>query len=332
METAMKGKSDFRIVIDMREPNKAIKRSTFPIPSIEQFRAQLQGAAFFSKLDLKNAFFHLKLHDDSKPLTTFMTSRGPMRYTRLMFGVNAAPEIFQRVMTETLQGIKGVACYIDDILIYAKTKEEHDTVLRAVLARLRKANFTLNQEKCEFSTETAKFLGFHISKEGIRPLEEKLEAIKSFRAPKCKSELQSFLGLVTHVSPFIKDMPDKTEPLRALVRKNAQWEWGENQRKAFESLQESVETDVEAQAFFDPRNRGTRLYTDASPWGLGAILAQPNEEGRERVVAMIAKSLTDTEKRYPQTQREALAVVWAVERLHYFLLGHPFKSAATIKH
>lgn len=325
MEVVMKGANDFRIVIDMREANKAIKRQPYPIPTIEQYRVKLRNAHFLSKLDLKNAFFHLKLHKDSKKYTTFMTSRGPMRYRRLMFGVNAAPEAFQRAMTEILTGCEGTINYLDDILIFAETQKKHDERLTKVLKRLKENNLTLNEKKCDINTTTATFLGYKIEAGTIKPSEDKLKTLAGYRTPKNRAELQTFLGLVTYIGPFIKDLSAKSEPLRRLLKKNAQWSWSKEQDEAFEKLKIDVGSNVEAQTFFDPDCCTTKLYTDASPYGIGAVLTQQKGSDPATIVAIISKTLTDVERRYPQVQKEALAVVWAIERLHYYLLGHHFE-------
>lgn len=325
MEVVMKGANDFRIVIDMREANKAIKRQPFPIPTIEQYRVKLKNAQFMSKLDLKNAFFHLKLHKESRKYTTFMTSRGPMQYCRLMFGVNTAPEAFQRTMTEILAGCEGTVNYLDDILVFGDTQKTHDERLKEVLKRLKENNLTLNTAKCALNTTSAAFLGYRIEKGTIKPAEDKLETLSTYRAPKNRAELQTFLGLITYIGPFIKNLAAKSEPLRRLLKKNAQWSWGEDQEKSFQELKTDVATNVEAQTFFDPSCQSTKLYTDASPHGIGAVLTQQKTSEPAKIVAIISKTLTDVEKRYPQVQKEALAVVWSVERLHYYLLGHDFE-------
>lgn len=325
MEVVMKGANDFRIVIDMREANKAIKRQPYPIPTIEQYRVKLRNAYFMSKLDLKSAFFHLKLHEDSKKYTTFMTSRGPMRYRRLMFGVNTAPEAFQRVMTEILAGCDGMINYLDDILIFGETQDKHDERLKKVLKRLKENNLTLNEGKCDFNTTSAIFLGYRIENGTIRPAEDKLETLASYRAPKNRAELQTFLGLATYIGPFIKDLAGKSEPLRRLLKKNAEWSWEQEQEEAFQKLKLDIGTNVEAQAFFDPDCDTTKLYTDASPYGIGAVLTQQKSDEPGKIVAIISKTLSEVERRYPQIQKEALAVVWAMERLHYYLLGHKFE-------
>lgn len=322
MEVVPKGKTDFRIVIDMREANKAIKRVPYPMPTLENFKTKLNGATRFSKLDLKSAYFHVRIHEDSMPLTTFMTRKGPMRYRRLMFGVSAAPEIFQKIMEEVLSGCEGTLVYLDDILIFANGDDLLKERTEAVKKRLKDVNLTINPEKCEYGKEKVEFLGFTVGESGIVPTESKKKAVSEFRQPKCKTELQQFLGLVTFVGGFIEDLATKTAPLRKLTQKEAQWSWEDEHENAFQHLKSVVGTALTEQGYFK-LGCETKLYTDASPEGLGAVLVQV-QDGKDTTIAIISKSLTETEKRYPQPHREALAVVWAIERSHFYLLGNPF--------
>lgn len=184
MDVVVKDRTKWRIVLDMREVNKAITRELHPFPTMEKFVAKLSGAKIFTKLDLKSAFHHIELDESSRDLTTFMTPKGPRRFTRLLFGVNCAPEIFQKTMEGILHGCEGVIIYIDDILIFAKSKEELQQREKTVVTKLRKHNLTINESKCQYGLETVEFLGCKLSKEGIAPADEKVKAIKNFTKPR----------------------------------------------------------------------------------------------------------------------------------------------------
>lgn len=323
MEIVMKGTKDYRIVIDMRKPNKAIRRAHYPLPQLKQFHPRLEGAKHFTKLDISSAYFHLELHPGSREVTTFMTSQGLKRYTRLMFGVNAAPEIFQRTMDSLFRRCKGVINFMDDFLVFGRTKQELEERVQEVLKIMNNNRLTLNKEKCKFGLTEVEFLGYTLNGKGIRPSKEKIVAIEECREPKSAAELRSFLGLVTFVSPFIRDFSTITEPLRKMLRSNELKEWSAEQSEAFEKLKKRVRDNVDTQGFFE-LGATTKLYTDASPVGLGAVLVQQRRDGSEQIIAFASKSLTETERRYPQTQREALALVWAIEKFYYYLLGHTF--------
>lgn len=322
MEVVMKGESDFRITIDMRRPNKAIRRAYFPLPNIAHFHKDLHGAKFFTRLDAKSAFHHLKLHRNSREITTFMTSRGLMRFKRLLFGVNTAPEIWQRTMQELFRGCKGVLIFIDDFLIYGTTREELKQREKLAMDIIKANNLTLNLEKCVFETSSVEFLGYEINKDGIKPSKSKIEAVQNFKTPKTQTEVRSFLGIVTFLSPFIKDLATKTKPLRELTKKSSTFSWQKDQEDAFQEIKHYVIKDVMTQGFFKI-GAETQVYTDASGVGLGAVLVQIHGS-KKQIIAFAAKSLTEVEQRYPQTQREALAIVWAVEKWYYYLLGGKF--------
>lgn len=316
-----KGSGDVRICVDMRNPNKAIKREFHPMPTIETFLPKLTGASWFSRLDISNAYYHVELSKKSRELTTFMSGRGLMRYRRMMFGLNAAPEIFQKTMENMLAGLKGVIVFVDDIVVSGRSKGEHDERLRLVLERLKSHNATLNKEKCMYGQRSIEIIGFTVDGKGVRPAKSKVEAIKNFREPTTIEEVRSFLGLIQFNGHFIPDLATRTEPLRKMIRGEAQ-SFGEEQRKAFDDLRLELVKNVRQLGFFDP-NDETEVYADASPVGLGAVLIQ-KRGGRSRIIAFASKSLTEAERRYPQTQREALAAVWAVERFYFYLFGMEF--------
>lgn len=322
MVVVPKGKDDVRLCVNMKYPNEAIQREHYPMPVIDTFLNELRGATYFSRLDMTSAYYHLELHPDSRNVTTFMTNRGLMRFKRLMFGINCAPEIFQRVMTELLADIDGVVVYIDDVVVAGRTQEEHDIRLNKVLAVLRNNNAKLNPEKCVFGVRELEILGFQVSAMGICPSEEKIAAIKSFRMPETKEEVRSFLGLVNFVGHFIPDLSTRTEPLRKFIRGETD-AFGDSQRVAFDDLRQELTDKVRKLGFYDPKDI-TELYVDASPVGLGAVLIQRDNANRPRIISFASKGLTNAERMYPQTQREALAVVWAVERYYLYLFGLRF--------
>lgn len=251
-----------------------------------------------------------------------MTRKGLFRYTRLMFGITCAPEIFQKLMEQILSGCVGVMIYIDDVVVHAPTKQCHDERLRQVLDRFRKFAVQLNRGKCQFGVQEIVFIGYRLSAAGIKPTHDKVGAVKQFRPPRNTKELHSFLGLVNFVRKFIPNLATINEPLRRLLKKEADFVWGIEQQKAFEGLKQSLTAEVTL-AYYNVKYQ-TRVIADAGPVGLGAVLTQL--QGLEwRVVAYASRSLMAPEKNYAQTEKEALALVWAVERFHYFLFGREFE-------
>lgn len=363
MMLVAKGPNDFRLVIDYRHVNKCIVRHPYPMPTMEQIWAQIpQGKdLFFTKLDLSDAFHHIELSEEARRLTTFMTAKGMMRFTRLPFGLSCSPEIFQREMEKIFAGTLGVVIYMDDILVFAESQEELHSRVEHVKEKLRASNMTINEKKSEYDQKSIEFLGMTIDSKGVRPTKSRIADIKNFKRPQNVTELRSFLGLVTFVSPFLTNFSDRTETLRKLItarapkarinvlnlklgkykrkfmmreeivnNKGQKLAWNDEHQKAFEDLKKAVCDDIIYRGFYSERDE-TFLYTDASPWGLGATLVQRDAAGSYRIISCASKSLTETERRYPQIQREALAIVWGMEHFIYYLLGKKFTLRADNK-
>ena len=316
-----KGDNDIRLCIDMRRANSAIIRERHPIPTVDEVLYDLNQSTIFSKLDIKWAFHQIELAESSRPITTFVTHKGLYRYKRLMFGISCAPEMYQRVIQQILQGCEGVRNIFDDIIVHASSVEEHDKRLEVLLNRLQETGLTLNRDKCILRMSELSFMGHMLSARGIGPEDAKVQAVKEARHPETSTEVRSFLGMVNYSSRFIPNLATIAEPLRRLTRKGEPFIWNEEHENSFNQLKESL-ANTDTLGYFD-RNATTSLITDASPVGLGAVLVQEHK-GENRVICYISRSLTDTERRYSQTEKEALGIVWACERLHMYLYGTEF--------
>ena len=317
-----KKNNDIRICVDMRLPNQAIKRTRHYMPTIDDIMSRLNGATVFTKLDLNKGYHQLELSEESRNITTFTTHVGLRRYKRLNFGVASAAEIFQNVISETISDIPNCLNTSDDILIYGVSQADHDQTLKQVFDRLKSKNLTLNKEKCEFNKDRIEFYGFIFSRGGVSPDPKKVSALKNATAPSNVKELRSFLGLTNYVSRFIPNYSDLTKPLRDLTKKQSEWVWSSKCDKAFNVLKNYL-SDDKTLHYFDPKLH-TSVFVDASPFGLGGILCQKNNSGHLVTIAYASRSLTDVESRYSQTEREALAVVWACEHFHLYLFGENF--------
>jgi len=318
----LKSNDAVRICVDMRQANNAILRERHPIPTVDEMLHELNQSTVFSKLDLRLGFHQLVLHKDSRAVTTFATHLGLFRYTRLFFGVNSAPEVYQHILKQVLSNCVGAANIADDIIVHGKTSEEHDRRLLKVLKTLLDAGLTLNREKCQFSMNQLEFMGHLISHRGIGPTKTRVEAIANAREPKSVTEVRSFLGLVNFCARFIPNFASVCEPLRRITRQSVEFEWKTEQQMAFQKLKQAL-CDAETLAFFD-KDAETQVIADAGPVGLGAVLVQI-QNGEHRVICYASRSLSDVERRYSQTEKEALALVWACERFHVYLLGVKFK-------
>ncbi|XP_042072880.1 uncharacterized protein K02A2.6-like [Haplochromis burtoni] len=310
-----------RLCVDFTGLNEYVCREKYVLPSVEQSLGMLAGAKVFSKLDANMGFWQIPLSDESAKLTTFITPFGRFHFNRLPFGINSAPEHFQRMMAEVIEGLEGVVCHIDDVLVWGRNHQEHDSRLHATLQRLEKAGITLNVEKCELSQSKVAFLGHIIADTGISPDPKKTEAITEMTEPTNVSELRSFLGMVNQVGKFIPHLAEKDKALRDLLSKKNAWYWGTDQVRAFKTLRDAL-TSPPVLAMYDP-NRDIKVSADASSYGLGGVLLQLWEEGW-RPVAYASRSLSPTEQRYAQVEKEALASTWACERFRDFLIGKHF--------
>lgn len=313
---------DVRICVDMRCANKAIKRERHPIPTLKEILYNLNGAKVFSKVDLKLGFHQLELDVDSRSITTFVTPWGLFRYKRLSLGISSAPEVYQHVIQTVLLGLCGTFNYADDMIVGGSTRKEHDERLEALLRRLSEVNLTLNPKKCQFGLGSVTFLGHVISAEGVSVDPRKVESIQSAREPTNVSEVRGLISLIQYVGVFLKDLANMAEPINWLLRKGVVFSWGNEQRKAFARIKSAL-SDCDTLAFFDS-NAPTRVVADASPTAVGAVLCQ-TQEGVPRVVAYGHRSLTPIERRYSQTEREALGLVWACEHFRLYLLGTEFE-------
>lgn len=317
-----KGKDDFRLVVDLRGPNKCIIREPHKMPTLEEIMSQLKGSTWFSTIDMSNAFFHVRLDESSRHITNFYSGEKYFRYTRLPFGLCNAPDIFQKTMEEILSGCKGVLIYLDDLLVYGKTFEEQDANLKGVLKRLEEHNVMINMKKSKFSVKSCIYLGFRIDKEGYHVTEDRIKYIKEFRCPTNLAEVRSFLGLMNFVDKFIVNRADKTIHLQKMIR-DKKFTWNEDTEREFNYLRNEALLSITTLRFYDS-SQPCELFVDASPFGLGAILIQRDEKSTPRIVTCASKALSESEKNYPQTQREALAVVWGTERFRFYLLGKTF--------
>ena len=317
-----KQNDEIRLCVDMRRANEAIIRERYPIPTVHEVLQSLNQSTVFSKLDLKWGYHQLELHPDSRSITTFTAHCGLYQYKRLMFGITSAPEVYQHVIQQSLQGCEGVANISDDIIIHGKNTEEHDKRLQRVLERLKEKNLTLNAEKCKFHMTQMVFMGLVLSDNGIGSAKDKVKAIVDAKEPQSASEVRSFLGLANYNARFIPDFATVAEPLRRLTKKGVHFEFGEEQKNAFNELKRRLSS-AETLGYFD-KDAKTLIIADASPVGLGEILIQ-EQQGRKRVISYASKSLSAVERRYSQTEIEALAVVWACERFHVYLYGIEFE-------
>ena len=308
---------DYKVTI-----NRALILDTYPLPRVEDLFSALSGGTVFSKLDLSHAYLQLPLDDASKPYTTISTHKGLFQYERLPFGIASAPSIFQRTMESLLSGLPNVCVYIDDILVSGTTEEDHLHNLDSVLTRLESAGLTLKKSKCTFRASSVEYLGHVIDAQGLHPATSKIKAISQAPAPSNATELKSFLGLLNYYHKFLPNLSTTLAPLHKLLHKNTPWTWSEEQDTAFKEAKSLLQSSS-LLVHYD-RNKPLLLSCDASPYGLGAVLSHQMPDGTEKPITFISRTLNLAEKKYSQLEKEALAIVFAVRKLHHYLYGLHF--------
>jgi hypothetical protein len=295
---------------------------SYPLPRIEDVFATLGGGKTFTKLDLKQAYLQMEVEESSKKYLTINTHKGLFQYNRLLFGIASAPAIWQRTIEQVLQGCKGVQVLLDDMIITGSTEEEHLENLRAVLSRLQERGLKVNPDKCEFMQSEVTFCAHRIDATGIHMTDDKVDAVHMAPAPTNVTELRAFLGMINYYHRFLPDLATVLHPLHVLLGKKQKWKWEQEQQKAFDEAKTLI-TSKEVLTHYDPELEIT-LATDASPYGLGAVLSHKMPNGEERPIAYASRSLTSAETNYAQIDKEALAIVWGVKKFFMYLFGRHF--------
>ena len=314
-----------RFCVDFRQLNAATIKDAHPIPRIDDLLDALHGARWFSTLDLKSGYWQVPIQERDKEKTAFRTSSGQLfEFNQVPFGLCNAPTIFSRLMDRVLTGLHWETClfYLDDIIVFAATWEEHLDRLRQVFERLRHTKLKLGVDKCTFAAREVSYLGHRMTEEGLLPDPSLLTAICEISPPKNATKVRSFLGLAGYYRRYVKNFAAIAGPLHALTRKDAVFHWSADCQDAFDRLKTLLTTSP-ITAFPD-FSLPFRLYTDASTSSLGAILAQVRE-GKERIICCASLSLNQAENAYPATKLECLAIVWAVAKFRPYLLSMPFE-------
>ena len=323
-----------RFCLDFRKLNSRTIKDAYALPRIEDTLDALNGACWFSTLDLKSGYWQVEVEERDKPKTAFTV--GPLGFfecNRLPFGLTNSPATFQRLMQKIMGDLHLRSCliYLDDIIIFSKTVQEHFSRLEEVLIRLKEAGLKLKPSKCLFLHKRLKYLGHVVSESGIECDPDRCREIQQWKVPSCVREVQQFLGLAGFYRKHVKDFAKIAKPLHYLtgsvknkngVRKSVPWEWGESQQSAFERLIHALTTPP-VLAYPD-YSKPFVVHVDASYEGLGAVLGQ-DQDGGFRVVSYASRALRKSEQNYPSNKLEFLALRWAVTtKFHDYLYGHKF--------
>jgi transposase InsO family protein len=312
-----------RFCIDYRKLNAVTKKDSGPLPLISDTLDALNNSKIFTKLDLKSGYWAIKMDKDSQEKTAFASYMGLHEFKVMPFGLSNAPANFQRYLQKVLNEYLWQFClvYIDDVICFSSSMEEHLVHLEKIFTRLNEYNLRLNPEKCEFATEEIAYLGHVVSSNGIKPDPDKTLAVEEFPRPKRLKQVRGFLGLTSYYRKFVKDYSKIAKPLTSLLKKNKPFEWDESCEKTFQELKRIL-INPPILAHFKP-GLPIILYTDASKYAVGAILCQI-QDGKERVISYNSKSLDETQINYTVSEKECLAIIYAFQKLRQYLHGAKF--------
>lgn len=308
----------YRFCVDYRKLNRVTERDAYPLPLISNILDKLRDAKYLSSLDIKNAYWQVPMAPECKPYTAFtVPGRGLFQFRRMPFGLHNAPATWQRLIDRVLSHMEQyVFVYLDDIVVVTQTFEKHLEVLREVFDRLRGAGLTVRRDKCQFCRPELKFLGYVVDASGLHCDPDKVVAILNIPTPKNVTEVRRFLGITSWYRRFIPDCATLLAPITKLLRKGNRFAWSEECETAFRVVKEHL---VSSPVISCPDfSRPFVIQTDASDFGLGAVLSQNFPEG-ERVVSFISRSLTRSERKFSTTEKECLAVLWAIEKFRPYV-------------
>ncbi|GJS16814.1 putative reverse transcriptase domain-containing protein [Tanacetum coccineum] len=297
----------FRMCIDYRELNKLTVKNRYPLPRIDDLFDQLQGSSVYSKIDLRSGYHQLRVREEDIPITAFRTRYGHYEFQVMPFGLTNAPAVFMDLMNRVCKPYldKFVIVFIDDILIYSKTKGEHSEHLKIILDLLKKEKLYAKFSKCDFWLESVQFLGHVINREGVHVDPAKIEAIKNWPVPTSPTEVRQFMGLAGYYRRFIEGFSLIAKPLTKLTQKNKRFEWGADEDEAFQKLKQDLCT---APILALPEGPDDFVvYCDASLKGYGAVLMQ-----RDKVIAYASWQLKTHKENYTTHDLELGAVVFAL--------------------
>lgn len=341
-----KKNGDVRLCIDYRKLNLQTIKDAYALPNLEEAFATLTGSKWFSVLDLKSGYYQIEMEESDKAKTAFVCPLGFWEFNRMPQGVTNAPSTFQRLMERCMgeMNLKEVLVFIDDLIIFSKSLEEHEERLFKVLTRLKENGLKLSPEKCRFFQQSVRYLGHIVSQQGVETDPEKIAALKTWPRPQNLKELKSFLGFSGYYRRFVKNYSKIIKPLNDLTagypplgrkvitsgmhrtyinpKQPFQDRWTDACQKAFENIIEMLTT-APVLGFANPELPYV-LHTDASTTGLGAALYQ-EQDGQKRVIAYASRGLTRSEAKYPAHKLEFLALKWAVvDKFCNYLYGNTF--------
>lgn len=312
-----------RMCVDYRQLNQITIKNRYALPRTDELFDRLQGAKFFSKLDLRSGYHQIRIVEGDIYKTAFRTRYGHFEFKVLPFGLTNAPATFMRLMNDIFREMldECVIVFLDDILIFSKTMEEHRRHVRAVLDKLRQHKLYAKESKCALFQRQVEFLGHIIDSEGLHVMQDKVKAIRDWPVPRNVADIRSFLGLVGYYRRFISNFSHIASSITALLHKDTAFDWGAEQQAAFAALKQAI-TNAPVLILPDPSKPYT-VTTDASDFAIGATLSQETAHGLQPI-AFLSKKLLPAEMNYPVHDREMLSIICALKEWRHYLHGQKF--------
>ena len=317
-----------RMCVDYRKLNKLQPEVTnadggkgcislIPLPKIDELYAKLKGYKVFSSLDLRSGYYHIGLTETVKPKSAFvLSSLGKYQFNRVPFGLAQAPAYFQKLINDVLRGCNFAMGYLDDIIIYSQSEQEHLEHLEEIFIRLKAAGLKLKHEKCCFFKKHIQYLGHLISADGIQPLPEKLESIAKMSAPKNPKEVKQFLGLVGYYRKFVPRFADISRVLTHLTKKEVEFKWTPECEKCFQILKDFLQQ-APILRYPDPQASYT-LYTDASKYAYAGVLTQQND-GVDHPITYVSGLFRGSQLNWATLTKEAYAIYMSIKKLNFYI-------------
>ncbi|KAI5172403.1 hypothetical protein NEFER03_1506 [Nematocida sp. LUAm3] len=311
--------NSWRFCLDLRQLNTYTQQDNYPLPSIITFTDDLLDMKYFTRISIKDGFFQVPLAQESQHKVTFKVGQSCYKFAVLPIGYRNATNIFQRTMENILQGMIGIICrvYIADILIYSEDLATHKEHIKKVLRKLKEYGMDINWEKSEMAKTEMEFLGYHIGKNIIRPVESRIQGILNYPEPKNKTELRRFIGLLGYNRRFLHNIAETLRPLHNLTKKDKEWSWSGPHQRAFEEAKQKLTSATELT--IPDYTKKFILETSATDTSVSAVLEQ---EGG--VICYYSATLTEIQSKYSISEKELYAVVWGIEKCKYYLQGVEF--------
>jgi len=316
-------KVKYRFCIDYRALNAVTKPDAYPIPNIVDTLGSLGKSKIFSVLDMASGYHQIAVKPEHKEKTVFSCHKGHFQFIKMPFGLNNAPATYQRCIDIVLLGLKGIACliYLDDIICFSATMEEHAEKLRDIFEMLEQANFQIQSEKFVFATDTVEYLGNICTPLGIRPGPKKVRAIEEYPVPKTVRDIRAFIGLAGYYKRHVPNFAELAKPLTTLTKKDVPFVWTHEFQQAFDELKGILST--EPLLIYPDFSQPFIVACDASTKAVGAVLSQ-RRNGKAHPIAYTSRQLNPAESKYSVTELELLAFLFATKQLRCYLYGRNF--------